>query len=241
MPVPVISSTQSVLSVAQWQDFSFTASATGLPVEWAISPSVPSGMIFFPATGILKGPPTIPGIFNFTLAARNADGWSAPQEFTLACSYFDGDNTKFHTAINIDIQSREVSGFPNLNNFIAKYGDDIVLRVSLQNSGSVLNLDLESLKFALKERDGDPVILSSTNWRKVSTGIQGTTYYLIYISVSGPVLAGILAEYEQDRETSLLGIAEIEWVQRNANDTVGPSYVRLTSDTFSMRVIRDLI
>jgi hypothetical protein len=238
MPVPVISSTQSVLSVAQWQDFSFTAAATGSPTEWRIS-TAPAGMTFSTSTGQLNGPATTPGVFSFTLEAKNNDGWSAPREFTLACFYFDGDNTKFHLGIDVDIDTRIVSGLPT--DFSAKYNDDLVLRVSLKEGSSVLNLDLISLKFALKERDGDPVILNSTGWRKMTAGIGEATYYLLYVPVSGPVLSGILAEYEEDGGTSFVGIAEIEWVARNASNTVGPDYVRMSSRTFPFRITRDLI
>jgi hypothetical protein len=239
MPVPVISSTQSVLSVAQWQDFSFNAAATGNPTEWSISPIAPAGMGFSTATGVISGPPTIPGVFNFTLRAKNSDGWSDPMEFTLACYYSDGDHSKFQLNIDVDIDTRIVSGWPT--DFSAKYGDDLVLRVSFKEGSSALNLDLNSLKFGLKERDGDPLILNSQSWRKVSTGITGTTFFLLYIPVTGPVLAGILGDYEQDTGTFFTGIAEIEWVERNARNTVGPDYVRLTSRTFPFRIARDLI
>ncbi len=238
MPVPVISSTQSVLSVAQWQDFSFTAAVTGNPTEWRIS-TPPAGMTFSTSTGQLNGPATTVGVFSFTLEAKNNDGWSAPREFTLACFYFEGDNTKFHLGIDIDIDTRIVSGLPT--DFSAKYGDDLVLRVSLKDGSSTLNLDLNSMKFGLKERDGDPVILNSTAWRKIATGIGGESYYLIYVPVAGLVLSGILAEYDQDGGTSFVGLAEIEWVARNANNTVGPDYVRMSSRTFPFRIARDLI
>jgi hypothetical protein len=237
MAIPVISSTQSVLSVAQWQDFSFTAAATDSPTEWRISPVPPAGMTFS-TNGLLKGPAILPGIFNFTLEAKNADGWSSPVQFTMACYYTDADNTKYQRSISIDVVTRAVTQSSAL---AAKYGDDLVLRVSFRAVNDVLNLDITSLKFGLKERDGDPVILTASQWRKVTTNLNGDAYYLMHIPISGAFLSAILADYEADAGTSFTGLAEIEWVARNAVNTVGPAFVRLSSNTFPFVITRDLI
>ncbi len=66
------------------QVYHFTVTATGTgPITLALTGSLPDGLSFDPAAGILSGTPTTPGTFSVTLTATNAAGAAAPQKYSL--------------------------------------------------------------------------------------------------------------------------------------------------------------
>jgi len=62
----------------------FTLTATGFPVPTlSVSGTLPTGVTFNTATGVLSGTPSVIGTFNLTFTAHNTSGPDATQPFTL--------------------------------------------------------------------------------------------------------------------------------------------------------------
>jgi large repetitive protein len=92
-PTAVTSSTSATITSADNTTFqagaanTFTLTASGIPAP-AISESntdtLPSGVTFDPATGVLAGTPTAPGTYTLHFTAHNGSGADATQTFTLS-------------------------------------------------------------------------------------------------------------------------------------------------------------
>jgi hypothetical protein len=254
MAVPVINTTQSILSYRQWQANVFQATATNSPNLWRISPAPPVGMSFDSATGRVSGKPSLMGIYNFTLGAQNADGWSAPAAFTIGVYYSEGDFTSIRLNADIDVATRAVVVTPANTEtplqgqatplLSLKNNDDLLLKVVFKKDTSPLDLQLTSLYFGVKDVDTSALILKSqiSDWEKVvaQDGATVTSYYLIYMKIGSDMLTSVLSDAEADTGTFIDAYGEIEWIMDSANE-VGPASLRNSTDTFRVRITRDLI
>jgi endonuclease G len=70
--IPSITST-TLLSAPAFDSFSYQITATNTPTSFAAS-GLPAGLSCNPATGLISGTPTVPGIYSATLTASNASG-----------------------------------------------------------------------------------------------------------------------------------------------------------------------
>jgi hypothetical protein len=80
---PTITSGSST-SFTEGTEGSFTVTATGTPTPTlSEAGTLPEGVTFNPATGVLSGTPTQDGVFDITFSASNGVGSDAVQSFTL--------------------------------------------------------------------------------------------------------------------------------------------------------------
>jgi hypothetical protein len=252
MAIPVINTTQSILSYRQWQANAFQASATNSPTRWRIFPAAPIGMAFDETTGRVYGKPSLMGIYNFTLEANNADGWSAPASFTIGVYYAEGDFDSIVRTAIIDVETRRIAITPVVTpvpgqttpSIFLKSGDDLILKVLFFKGDTQLDLDLFSLYVGVKSLDTESLTIKSlpNDWEKVvaQNGASTLSHYLLYLKVSSAALTSDLSDVETDAGTFLDGLGEIEWVMESMND-VGPNQLRGSTETFPVRITRDLI
>lgn len=250
MAIPVVDTTQSILSCRQWQSFAFQAAASGTPTLWRITPSAPAGMTFDTATGLLSGAPSMMGVFSFSLEAQNADGWSLPAVFTMAVFYSPGDAAAMAITLNVDIGTRAVTISPpaslnaNAPQLQFKYADDSIFKVLFFNGATQVDLDVNSLTFGIKDNDTNEILKTSSSWKKVVTsnpdGTSGSFFYVYFTSSSDSVFSALL-DHEQATGTYFDGYGEIEWLVKTSSLPVGPPALRCSSQTFPIRVTRDII
>jgi len=123
----------------------------------------------------------------------------------------------------------------------AKRGDDVVFLLRFVKGGSVVDLDLASLKFGLKEVEPDNLLIASDAWTK--TGELDTARYKVHVHFASDALTSALSNYEADLGTFFTGLGEFEWVENTAIPVPAgfPSSLRATTRTFQIGVVRDLI
>ena len=69
--------------VGQPYTVTFAASGGAVPMKWAVSVGVPSGLSLDPNSGILSGTPNVAGAFSFVVQALDAGQMSATKNFAL--------------------------------------------------------------------------------------------------------------------------------------------------------------
>lgn len=262
MPIPEITTIQSVLGFRQWQPWQFQPHAANLPTSWACSP-LPPGCVFDTATGRILGPATAPGVYNFELRAINASGTSTPKVFTLgieATGFIQPSNI---IELYVDVTTRRVSLTPIFaEDSVAqmaedskaikkklpplvwiKAGDVLIFCLRFVKGGVVADLDLTDLKFVLKEFEPEGVICAAGgagNWQKIGT--NDAAAYRLAVDLSEPTVYAALINYEADQETGFLSLAEFEWKENNpTTPRIGPAIIRGSTRTFGAHVTRDLI
>lgn len=248
MPIPVISSTQSVLYARQHEDFNFQPFALYGPTEWHCS-SLPPGLAMNEETGLISGQATAAGIWVVGITSGNEAGTCPPVLFTIGIKAGVSAPTDNVTDLTVDLTTRRVAliDFPAQEVteplFMVKYGDDLLLRVRFRRLGAEARLPLNSLKFALKQYDPEKVLVESEEMidlGDLEDADEGI--YLVPIHFQTAPLKSALSDYEADEGTSFKALAEFEWVAPNSLGGVGaPATLRGTSRTFWVEVVRDLI
>lgn len=243
---PVISNLQSVIGYLQWQAFQFQPTATQFPTKWYCSPLAP-GLFFDEDTGRILGAATMPGVYEFTLHAENAEGLSEPQTFAMGIEASGFAQPANVLDVVIDLASRHVflAGQdlsapldPDEPLFWTKAGDHLLLNVRFVRGGVTADLPLTGLKFAFKEFEPETIIAESMAWEKVGAG-QNTSYRVL-MHVEGDNLRGALDSYEDARATQFPAVSEFEWTEENPFD-IGPDELRSSSRTFTVMLPRDVI
>jgi len=248
MAIPVINTTTSILAYKQWENWAYQPFATNSPTSWSSGP-LPHGLSLDAVTGKISGRGEVPGVYLVPLTATNADGASAPLVLTIGIEPASvTPDSKYEMAIdlssgkvshlNYSVQS--ASAQPSETPLLSiKEDDDMLLRILFLKGGNVIDLDLTSLKFAVKELEPESVlVLSTPTFEKQGSGSNAG--FLLHVKFDGDLLASSLSNYEEDGGTFFDGLAEIEWIQTNT-ETIGPVELRRSSATFRVRVERDLI
>ena len=255
---PTVETTQSVLGYRQWQTFAFQPYATNDPTFWIASP-LPAGLAFSTATGRISGAARVAGVYVFALRAGNADGTSDPVVFTLGIEPSANVRPSGVVEIYIDLLTRLVSldrqqfgdaGSTDTGPLLwAKRGDDLVFHIMFLQGGVGADLDLVTLKFALKAIEPEQVLCEGTQFHKIGEGESAA--YRLHLKLAGPALDAVLADSEAEgdvdaplaeRLTLFNALGEFEWVENNPYDpAVGTAHLRSTSRTFLVQVARDLI
>ena len=225
----------------------FKLAATANGAALALGSDISAANIFRP--GELSGAAILPGIYSPRLTATNGDGTSDSVLFVIGIepAALAPDS---HLDVTVDVDSGAVAivGItpdsptqtnPNPALIRVKENDDLMMRIFFQKSGTTLDLPLTSLKFGVKEFEPDGLLdLSDDAFAKIGVGTN--TCYLLHVKFNGPALAGSLSDYEDDQGTFFLALTEIERIETNA-ETIGPATLTRTSQTFGVRIDRDLI
>lgn len=261
MPAPVINTTQSSLTFGLNQPFSFQFVATNSPTKWSIgaNEALPCGFLFNPTSGTLTGSGQTPGIWLLTVKAENADGVSAPEVFTIGV--FDTAKGKVFKQLNIDVLTWEAtlpdpaaprlavptSPLPAMSGSIgqARYGDDILFKISLFSGTTPVELPLESARFSMRGLDTEPPFFTTSEsaFRRTSTIENGlfVSDYWLYVSLEDTALSSFLSENEFDEATEANTICEVELVFERPSTGTGPVLQKITTVPFLMRVRRDTV
>src|SRR6478609_431373 len=253
MPIPEITTTQSVLGFRQWQPWQFQPHAAHVPTSWESSP-LPPGCVFNTVTGRILGPATAPGVYSFELRATNALGTSTPKVFTVGIEATGFVQPSNIIELYVDVTTRRVSLTPifaetavaqiaedskALKKKIApllwiKAGDVVIFCLRFVKGGVVADLDLTDLKFVLKEFEPETVICSAGGagfWQKLGT--NDAAAYRLAVDLSAPDVYAALMNYEADQETTFVALAEFEWKENNpTTPLIGPAIVRGSTRTF---------
>lgn len=157
MAIPVISGNQSVLAYGLGQDFVFQLTASESPTLWEIAATdtLPAGVLFDTLRGTFAGAGYTVGVWNLTVRAQNASGWSLPVMVTLGI--FDVAAKEVYRDVKILLDSFEVLPNPfdaekvfaddkegdGVDSAMpaamatARLGDDLVWKISFAKQASV--------------------------------------------------------------------------------------------------------
>ncbi len=83
---PVVSTTPAPAGGTVGIAYSYQVRASGSPVSYAYSGSLPAGLNLNTTTGLISGTPTTPGTSNFSITATNNVGPSQPASFSITIS-----------------------------------------------------------------------------------------------------------------------------------------------------------
>lgn len=248
MPIPVISTTTSILGFPQFQTWEFQPSATESPTSWACSP-LPTGISINTTTGKISGAGTVEGVTTANLTATNGSGASVALVLTIGIEA-NSQSATDAPAFAIDIQTGAIG--PTSGAVIAaktplfwmKEGDIFPLLLKWYNLGEFVDFNISSLKVTLKQYEPESGILSAggatlnTHFVKIGTGEEAT--WMLVIDASSTALASALGDYEGDAGTAFLALMEIEWKYPNPFAIGAGTFVRSTR-TFVVGIERDLV
>src|SRR5215210_7336697 len=246
MAIPVINTTTSILAYKQWETWEYQPYATNTPMSWSSGP-LPAGMILTAATGKISGAAQKPGIYLVPLTATNASGNSDPLVLTIGIEPAAvAPDAKLDVTVEVDTgevkvvsysaqtQSQSANTTTPAPLLSVKEDDDLIMRIFFLKGGGVIDLNLTSLKFAVKELEPESALdLSTPAFAKLGSG--ASTCFLLHVKFDGDLLASSLGNYEADQGTFFDALAEIERVETNP-ETVGPVELRRSSQTFRVRI-----
>lgn len=202
--------------------------------------------------GLLNGAASVPGVYLVTITATNGTGPSVPVVLTIGIAPASAAADTL-TELVIDAETGVVTlgvqGSANSGTAAAattnkptpllmvKENDDLLLRIFLTKGGNIVDANLTGLNLAIKEFEPDNVLNLSDGWGKVSSGADPN--FLLHIAFTGTLLASEMSNYQADTGTYFYALAEIERVEVNPL-TVGPPSLRRTSQTFWIRIERNI-
>lgn len=260
MAIPVINTTTSILGFKQFEDWQYQPFATGLStgtITWT-AVGLPAGMAIDAGTGLIDGAATRAGVFIAGLNVNDSiNGDAAPLALTIGIEPATG-SLRSGADLFVDLQSGKVTlaGVvvpPTTDNkpvalFSVKEDDDLLIYVQFRRGETVVDLGaITEMNFGLKELETEEV---TTIGGGVDTTVDGTPFkvgadetYILHVKFDGDKMAGALSNYEADTGTEFLALCELEWIEPNptSGDRVGPATLRRTSQTFYVRVVRDLV
>ncbi len=148
----------------------FTVTATGTtPITFKQTGTLPKGVTFTAATGVLSGTPTAFGNFNFTFTATNSAG-STTQNFTLVVSGIPNGattpNQRFVSQVYVDLLNRVVdtaglAAWTNqLNLGVAR--SQVVLEIETSPSNEYRTIEVQATYQRYLKRNADPAGLAAS-------------------------------------------------------------------------------
>lgn len=244
MPVPIVSSTTSVLDYEQHQAWSFQPFATNSPTSWSLDEAPPPGITFSTQTGALSGACSVAGIYVLGIRAHNAEGASTPLEVTVGIEAAPSDQRSLAVEVDIDIVTRGAS-VPGTTTDAAyqhavKNNDDLIYHIRFIKAGQRINPPITKLAWSCKrDPDGDVLCVGET-WQQVGFGQDAT--YAIHVRLDNPALLseleGIVAGTNPPTPAQqFIGLGEFEWFQNNSG--VGPSTLRGSSQPMKVLFVAD--
>lgn len=256
MAVPVIQLAQSVLEFLQWAPWTFQPVALNSPDYWLCT-GLPLGVEFNPETGKISGPAAEPGVWDILLTAGNDDGVSQTVVLSLgieATSYsaqldavdFEWDfGTGEVTAVQtVEKKTKLADGTePPLEPICWFKSKNIRhIHVRPRKAGVVMDIELATLKFALKAYDDESSIVVADKF--VRAGIGTDTFYRIAIDFGSIQLLGALGDHEAEAGTEFVALGEFEATHEigglDPEIPDGPSTGKTSSQNFGVGVARHL-
>ncbi len=252
MAVPIIITTQSVLSYLVGESFIFQPGAQNFPTNW-VSSTMPPGLTLNEITGQISGAVTSPGVYNLVLYASNDDGQAMAEfcfgiEAGAASSGADVDIVMdivskavaldTATALSSSITQAQTPDTEPPAVCTAKFGDDLIFNLRLAKNGTTVSPEVTAVKCTIKETDGDAALLTSTTF--LQTGADDTTRYRILVPLTGDALKGAASDGSGDVQTREELLVEISLTYTNPTDGFGPGTLTLTTDNFGLIVVGSL-
>lgn len=212
--------------------------------------SLPEGIQIDPATGLISGAPTVAGVYNVNLRARNSDGQSADHIIVIGV---EPNRYLQDASIEIDINLRDgrvrLAGPPEVSSgsqpegpqpiLHVKSGDQLVLSVGFMKDETLVELPLDQIRFGLKEFEPERLhLVNDGSFTQV--GQFEDARYQIVAEFDDAALDSILSGYEDDVDTYFDAVAEIEFV--TLYEHFGEvREMRRTTRSFLVRVHREMI
>src|SRR5271155_3886254 len=104
MSAPTISSTTSILQFLPYESWQYQPVAENDPTPRNCTP-LPPGMTFDPATGLISGAATAPGVYVINLTATNGDGTSAALQIAIGIQASNGEAMVDSIDLNWDMET----------------------------------------------------------------------------------------------------------------------------------------
>ena len=258
MPAPVINTTQSSLTFAVGQPFTFQFVATESPTSWSIGRHqiVPAGFMFNTTSGVLSGTAQMPGIWLLTLTATNSSGASNPEVFCVGVFETGvSDVTKPKRDLYVDVSNWEVSttdGAPAAGTTLAasaaraRLGDDLLFQLTLLNgvSASPIELILAKMSVRALNTDDDPFFITTESDFKITVSVVNgapVQSYWLYTSLNNQALREFMEDANPNGMAEVNVLCELELLFKKPSVAPGPPFQRITTVPFLMRVSEDTI
>ncbi|MDR3406390.1 MAG: hypothetical protein P4L99_28150 [Chthoniobacter sp.] len=233
------------VNVIDADNFGLAATIGGDTIDFTTN--ITAGTLYRP--GFLTGAATVPGISTVRLVATNGDGDSAEVLFTIgiesaAAAPDSNIDVVWNFATNdIIVQTTSTLSLTPIDRdtpiIFVKEQDDLITRIRLVKSGSILDLgDPVSMFLRLKELEPEGQVVVSDGAVRAGTGDSSS--YLIHAKFTGAALVSSLSNYEADGGTFYDALAEFEFTFANPGYAIGPETFVRTSKTFRIRIERDL-
>jgi len=216
MAKPILSPVTSINALVKGQPYAFQpALKSGGPVAAWTASGLPTGLAISATTGRITGTPTVPGVYNVRVQARDsANVWSDPLIFPMGVEALINATTVC-PRLDLDVQTGEVTAVgTGLNELVVKSGDKFLVALGLMDEGYLQDLPMMALiHLTLKVWDDQPAIhLTDGYFTKV--GDYDSTRYLVQIDLSnerhGKRLQATFDEFESEYGTGYIGLAEWE-------------------------------
>lgn len=238
MAAPTIIQHQSILFRKVGEEWAFQPTATEFPTMWGVSGELPDGLELDAGSGLISGAATLPGVYNFTLYARNADGISAPESFTMGIESAPIGN-RAGVSVSIDVGTGQVfftqeqaGKAPQVR---VKRGDDVIWLVQFMRSGVPIPTTVNTFEFAAKRYEPESVIVSGDTFEALTT-----SQVALRTTLTDAALTGALSDEEADENTVIPCICEFTWTEDQPSPAVGATEITRSSRSFVIEIERDI-
>ena len=254
MAIPTISDIQGILGFRAYEGIAFQPGvfSDSTVTAW-VATGLRAGLTIDPDTGLIEGNVPVAGYYVVGVVATNGTGDSAPVYFTFGILAASGTvvtpgGSDVGIDLDVDVVTRRVtpanagSGGATAVDaalaalFHAKAGDVILLNFRFYKAGVVLDPDPTAMKFAVKEFDTEARVVMSEDFEKVGTG--ETAYFQMPVALTAAAIAAVLGNYDRDKGTSFLALADLEWKQDVSIGTT--TELISTTQTFGFNLARGL-
>lgn len=242
MPIPVISTTTSVLGYRRAQQFSYQMQATESPTSWSAT-GLPAGLSI-DNDGLITGAATVAGVYLIKVVATNGTGPSLPLNVAMGIEE-SLLNDGLGIGVNVDLISGAVT-VPGIAVgedkpcLFLKYRDIVFLDVGFFKGEALQEMNVIEMKLNLREFDGETSLVETSGVIE-NIGTTDKPRYRIAVDLNSAALINVLGNYEDAVATSFLAIAELEWKVSYMESTAILNDLVRSSQTFRVSLTRDLI